>query len=70
MSSEPVLDYGAHFRRQLTERRDGIVEHLTQGKIDGFEEYRYLTGKLQGLEEAVLLYDEVRKAERREEITE
>lgn len=58
------LDLGRKFRAFLEHRVKQLTEHMTHGRVEGFEEYRYVTGQLNAFEEALHEFDEIRAQER------
>jgi hypothetical protein len=46
-------------RKEINERKDGLVTALTTGGCDGWDGYKYICGQLQGLEFALQALDEI-----------
>ena len=62
---EAQFDYGQKYRAFLAHRVEQLTEHMTHGRVEGFEEYRYVTGQLNAFAEALHEFDEMRAQERR-----
>lgn len=44
--------------RELKERRDRLLGSLESGECQSYDEYRYVTGQLRGLNEAMRVLEE------------
>jgi hypothetical protein len=44
---------------KLTERKQETEALLLAGQIDSFDSYRYLVGKIRGLQDAIEIYTEI-----------
>lgn len=53
-----IYHFFHHVRKKLDERRGELVTALVSGTIHSMEDYKFLTGKLRGIEESVSLLSE------------
>jgi len=53
-----VYNFFQHVRKKLEERRAELVNALVAGMLPDWSEYKFLAGKLKGLEESLALLSE------------
>lgn len=53
-----IVSFAHNLRAEFQEELDSIERGILGGTVKDFEEYRYLTGKRQGLERALALLDD------------
>ncbi len=47
------------FAAKLAEHRDALVRDLATGRVADFPDYRQIVGRIQGLDDAIRISDEV-----------